>query len=62
MQNEPAGPGKWVRILLHAIAAGAFLFVLQRYALQQTLEVSLIWALGFAAAAAHLAWRQSLRQ
>lgn len=62
MPSQPAGPGKWVRIALHAIGAGAFVFVLQHYILHQTLEVSAIWALGFAAAGGHLAWLQSSRQ
>lgn len=62
MPSQPSGLGKWTRIVLHAAGAGAFVFVLQHYLLHQTLEVSSLWALGFAAAGAHLAWLQSSRQ
>jgi len=61
MANQP-GSGKWMRIGLHALAAGVFVFILQRFALHQSLEVSALWGLGFAVAAAHLAWLQSQRQ
>jgi hypothetical protein len=51
----------WRYIALHAAAAAFFIFLLQRYALDATLEASLIWALAFGAAAAGLAYSQSNR-
>ena len=49
-------------ILLHALAAGAFVFVLQSVALKKSIETSAIWAICFALAAAALAWHQSNRR
>jgi hypothetical protein len=37
----------WRYIGMHAVAAAAFIFLLQRYALSATLESSLLWALTF---------------
>ena len=51
----------WRYIGLHAVAAAAFIFVLQRYALSATLESSLLWALTFGGCAAGLAYSQSNR-
>ncbi len=48
-------------ILLHAVAASAFIFLLQRYGLSATLESSLLWALTFGGCAAGLAYMQSNR-
>ena len=48
-------------ILLHSLAAGTFIFVLQSFALGQTLEKSAAWAIAFGLAAAGLAWHQSNR-
>ena len=62
-----AGPGSgaamkhWRYIALHAVTAGAFIFLLQRYALSATLESSLLWALTFGGCAAGLAYMQSNR-
>ena len=62
-----AGPGSgaamkhWRYIALHAVTAGAFIFLLQRYALSATLESSLLWALTFGGCAAGLAYAQSNR-
>ena len=53
--------GPYARIAMHAAAACAFIFVLQRFVLNQTLETSLLWAFFFAAAAAVLAWTQGRR-
>ncbi|MCD0415655.1 MAG: hypothetical protein QM576_17640 [Rhodopseudomonas sp.] len=50
-----------VYILLHGLAAAAFIFLLQRYALGATLQSSLIWALTFGGCAAGLAHMQSKR-
>jgi hypothetical protein len=46
---------------LHALAAAAFIFLLQRYALSASLESSLVWALTFGGCAAGLAYMQSTR-
>jgi len=67
-------PGLWVAgprsagamdsrryIVLHAAAAAAFIFVLQRYGLSASLESSLLWALIFGGCAAGLAYMQSNR-
>ena len=62
-----AGPGsvgvmqKWRYMALHAAAAAAFIFLLQRYALSASLESSLLWAVTFAGCAAGLAYMQSNR-
>ncbi len=45
-------------IAMHAVAAAAFMFLLQRYALNATLEASLSWALALGAGAAGLAYSQ----
>jgi cobalamin synthase len=61
------GPGKvsamknWRYIGMHAVAAAAFIFLLQRYALSATLESSLPWAITFGGCAAGLAYAQSNR-
>ena len=51
----------WRYIGLYAVAAAAFIFLLQRYALSATLESSLLWALTFGGCAAGLAYAQSNR-
>jgi hypothetical protein len=51
----------WRYIVLHAAAAGAFVFLLQRYALSASLESSLLWAVTFGGCAAGLAYMQSDR-
>jgi ABC-type branched-subunit amino acid transport system permease subunit len=48
-------------IVLHAIAASTFIFLLQRYALSATLDSSLLWALTFGGCAAGLAYMQTNR-
>jgi hypothetical protein len=64
---EAAGQGRvgvmkhWRYIALHAGAAAAFIFLLQRYALSASLESSLLWALTFGGCAAGLAYMQSNR-
>ena len=61
------GPGRasgmknWRYIGMHAVAAAAFIFLLQRYALSATLESSLLWAITFGGCAAGLAYAQSNR-
>src|SRR5882762_2858647 len=51
----------WRYIAMHTVAAAAFIFLLQRYALSATLESSLLWALTFGGCAAGLAYAQSNR-
>jgi hypothetical protein len=51
----------WRYIALHTAAAAVFIFVLQRYALNASLESSLLWALMFGGCAAGLATMQSNR-
>ena len=61
------GPGRgsamknWRYIGMHAAAAATFIFLLQRYGLNATLESSLLWALTFGGCAAGLAYAQSNR-
>ena len=52
---------KWGFIALHAAVAAAFIFLLQRFSLNASLESSLLWALTFAVCAAGLAYKQSNR-
>jgi hypothetical protein len=56
-----AMPKNWRYILLHALAAAAFIFLLQRYGLSATLESALLWAIVFAGCAAGLAYSQTNR-
>ena len=51
----------WHTILLHTLAAAAFMFLLQRYVLDATLQSSLLWAVAFGGCAAGLAYVQSNR-
>jgi cobalamin synthase len=51
----------WHYVGLHALAAAAFIFLLQRYALSASLDSSLLWALTFGGCAAGLAYMQSNR-
>jgi hypothetical protein len=51
----------WRYIAEHTVAASAFIFLLQRYALNASLETSLMWMLAFGACAAVLATMQSNR-
>jgi hypothetical protein len=52
----------WRTIVLHTLAAAAFIFLLQRYALGATLESSLLWAVVFGGCAAVLATSQANRR
>ena len=62
MTSQPDDPNALlVHVLKHAAAAAVFFFVLQRFAMKETLEVSLLWAAFCAAAAALLAWQQARR-
>jgi hypothetical protein len=63
--SEAAAPGsagpmqRWRYVGLHAVVAGAFFFLLQRYVLDASLDTSLLWALTFGGCAAGLAYMQS---
>ena len=52
---------KWGYVALHAGVAATFIFLLQRFTLNATLEASLLWALTFAVCAAGLAYKQANR-
>ncbi|WFU37817.1 hypothetical protein QA640_25520 [Bradyrhizobium sp. CB82] len=52
---------KWRFIAMHAAVAAAFIFLLQRFTLNASLETSLLWALTFAVCAAGLAYKQANR-
>lgn len=63
---QAATPGSgamknWLYIALHATAAAVFIFLLQRYALNASLESCLLWAVTLGACAAGLAYMQSNR-
>ena len=51
----------WRYVVVHAVTAGAFIFLLQRYALDASLDTSLLWTLTFGGCAAGLAYMQSNR-
>jgi hypothetical protein len=51
----------WQLMALHAGAAAIFIFLLQRYALNASLDSALLWALTFGGCAAGLAYSQSKR-
>ena len=51
----------WRYIAMHTVAAAAFIFLLQRYALSASLESALLWALTFGGCAAGLAYSQTNR-
>ena len=61
VRDVAAMPKKWGYVLLHAATAAAFIFLLQRYALDASLESSLLWAVLFAGCAAGLAYSQTNR-
>ncbi len=51
----------WRYIALHTAAAAGFIFLLQRYGLNASLESSLLWAVVFGGCAAGLAYSQANR-
>ena len=64
LQATTPGSGamkNWRYIALHAAAAAAFIFLLQRYALHASLESCLLWAVTLGGCAAGLAYMQSNR-
>ena len=61
-RNGEVGAMKnWLYITLHAVVAAGFIFLVQRYGLNATLDSSLLWALTFGGCAAGLAYMQSNR-
>ena len=60
---QAAGPGSvgTIKNWLHAVAAGAFFFLLQGYGMNASLDTSPVWALALGACAAGLAYMQSNR-
>jgi putative exporter of polyketide antibiotics len=60
-QAGAATMNKWLYVALHTSVAAAFIFLLQRYFLNATLESSLLWAVVFGACAAMLALKQTNR-
>ena len=57
--TESGAMKNWPRIALHTAAAACFMFLLQRYWLNASLETSLLWALVFGGCAAGLAYSHS---
>ena len=51
----------WQLMTLHAVVAATFIFLLQRYGLNASLESASLWALTFGGCAAGLAYSQSKR-
>jgi hypothetical protein len=60
-QGSVGAMKNWRYVALHSVAASAFIFLLQRYALSASLETSLMWMLAFGGCAAVLAAMQSNR-
>jgi hypothetical protein len=60
-QRRNSAMNKWLYVALHTSAAAAFIFVLQRFFMNATLEFSLLWAVVFGAGAAMLALKQTNR-
>lgn len=52
---------KWGYVALHAVVAATFIFLLQRYVLNASLDSGLLWAVGFGLCAAFLAYNQTKR-
>jgi hypothetical protein len=59
--NPPKVPPPYAQMALHAVAAGTFFFVLNRFGFSQTTETSLLWAAIAAPFAAYLAYQQAQR-
>ncbi|MBH5397958.1 hypothetical protein HZZ13_09170 [Bradyrhizobium sp. CNPSo 4010] len=59
--QRSGGMKKWSFIAMHAAVAAAFIFLLQRFGLNASLESASLWALTFAVCAAGLAYKQSNR-
>ena len=59
--EESGAMKKWGFIAMHAAVAAIFIFLLQRFSLNASLESSLLWALTFGVCAAGLAYKQANR-
>ena len=53
---------RWQPVVLHTAVAAVFMFLLQRFVMGATLEMSLLWAVAFGGGAAVLASRQANRR
>ncbi|WP_316167224.1 MULTISPECIES: hypothetical protein [unclassified Bradyrhizobium] len=63
-RSAEAGNGamkSWRTIALHTATAAVFMFALQRFVLNASLETSLLWVVVFGGCAAGLAYTQSNR-
>ena len=61
LTQEIGAMQKWGFIAMHAVVAAAFIFLLQRFGLNASLESASLWALTFGICAAGLAYKQSTR-
>ena len=61
LQNTPEFRARAKYAAIHAAGAAVFFYVLQRYALQATVETSISWALALGVAAAIIGWTQTTR-
>ena len=61
--DEPSGksPPPIGRMAFHAFLAGIFFFALNRFALDQSLETSVLWGVVAAPFAAYMAYSQTAR-
>jgi hypothetical protein len=59
--GRDAAMNTWQLMALHAMAAATFIFLVQRYSMNASLETALMWALAFGGCAAGLAYSQSKR-
>jgi len=59
--EESGAMKKWGFIAMHAAVAAIFIFLLQRFSLNASLESSLLWALTLGVCAAGLAYKQANR-
>ena len=61
LPGRAASMKTWQLMALHAAAAATFIFLLQRFSLNASLESSLLWALTLGVCAAGLAYKQANR-
>ena len=54
-------PTPWGSIALHALAAGAFFYVLHHFIMRSSPETTALWTIATTLGAAWLAWSQSRR-
>lgn len=58
---ENRGMSRWQTVLLHTVGAAGFMFLLQHFTMNATLEMSVIWAIAFGGCATGLAYMQTRR-